>query len=134
MILQSQAVQTMSNKGLTQTQDVVQSALENIDQQANFNIQRARRHVLIWDKQSSINGLDPKFIMDRYQISPDTNTYLLYLDDTLQVFQPYNPNQPGNIPMSSEEAMQFANQVADNMAWEDADQMTLDELFQVLSK
>ena len=132
MLTKIQVWQRLNQMGVNKTLAEVEIALSQIDQQAVFNQERARFKVEVWDKVTPINGVPAEKIIAREDVPNDGEIYLLYVDDQLRFFQPHNPFQAGLVPMTRDNVLQIANQHADQLAWQAADEKTFEMVLEKL--
>lgn len=83
----------------------------------------------IWDKKSSINGVDAKTILDSRQYEID-QVYLIYIDNQLVYLQDHNPNESGFIKMTIDDIEEIANKFIEDKA----SQLVLDEIYNTVIK
>lgn len=87
----------------------------------------------IWDKKSSINGIDAETILNRKKYSIDS-AYLIYVNNKLVYFQDHNPNQSGYCTMSKEEAKKIGNEFIKNRVQERINIQIYNNLFEIIKK
>ncbi|MEW6769998.1 MAG: hypothetical protein AB1330_01210 [Bacillota bacterium] len=133
MLTAVQALQRLSSMGVQKTLADIEAALNAIDQQVIFDEQRQRVTVQVWDKATPINGVAPEKIIARDDVPDDGEIYLLYVDGKLVYLQPHDPFQAGVVPMTSETVVQLANQHADQIATQMADDKTFEVLLTSLA-
>jgi hypothetical protein len=83
----------------------------------------------IWDKESSINGINATTILDSRQYEID-QVYLIYVDNQLVYLQDHNPNESGFIKMTTENIKEIANKFIENKA----SQLVLDDIYNTIIK
>lgn len=92
--------------GYTPTREQIAVAMLDIDQAAIAAASAARHRWEIWDKTSPINNVPAEQVIAHRDDYMGGEVYLMYTDDALVVFQPFNP-QDGT-PMSADEVEEFA--------------------------
>lgn len=118
--------------GVTLDVTTIKSALATIDQTTLQNSNRNRYQVKIWDKVSDINGIPSSQILERYDISPDGEVYLIYVDGKLQIFQPHAPNQQGHVAMDRATAERYASDHAEEISTSEVDKKIIDQVLNTL--
>jgi len=132
MIDKVTAWKRLNSLGVTKTMAEIEAALDTIEQQAIFNEERSRITVEVWDKVSPINGVDPATVKTSLNVPEGGEVYMLYIDGNLSILQPYDPFQAGIVPMTADNVLTIANQYADQLAWQFADEKIFDRLLEAL--
>ncbi|MBC7334337.1 MAG: hypothetical protein H5T85_07805 [Actinobacteria bacterium] len=123
----------MSSRGVNKSLSEIEVALTQVDQQSIFDKHRARVRVEIWDKKTPINGVPAERIFaSRTDIPENGEVYLLYIDDRLVYFQPHDPNQSGLVAMTKDSVLAIANQHADQVAEELANEEIFEKVLEQL--
>ena len=132
MLTKIQIWQRLNQMGVNKALAEIETVLSQVDQQAVFEQERARIRVEVWDKLTPINGIPAEKIIAREDVPNDGEIYLLYVDDQLRFFQPHNPFQAGLVPMTRDNVLQIANQHADQLAWQAADEKIFEMVLEKL--
>jgi len=132
MLTKTQVWQRLNEMGVNKTLVEVETALSQIDQQVIFEQERGCFVVEVWDKVTPINGIPAEKIVAREDVPANGEIYLLYVNGALRFFQPHNPFQAGIVPMNTENVMQIANQHADQLAWQVADEKIFEMVLEKL--
>jgi hypothetical protein len=67
----------------------------------------------IWDGKTPVNGVSADELRETYKIKG--SVFIIYDDDKVQVFQPYNPEAGGLKAMTEAEAHQYAQAMVDRL-------------------
>ncbi len=81
----------------------------------------------IWNKESDINGISAKKIIDSRQYDID-QVYLVYINNNLVYFQDHNPNKSGFVKMTIEDVTDIGN----NFIEDKATQLVLDDIYSTI--
>lgn len=95
----------------------IDNALATINQDAEFDAERAKLTVEVWDKQSPINGVSAATVLERRKDIPENGeVYLIKEGERILYFQPHAPGVGGMMPMTTDNVLSYANQHADEVA------------------
>lgn len=112
------------------TDEEVDAALVEIDQEAIYNDERASLVTEVWDRVSAINGVPAEHFLNREDVDEAgaNDIYLIKKDGQVIVFQPHDPNAQGFTKIKKGQGLGFAKDHADVYAERIANDRTIKEL------
>ena len=134
MINENGILQYFQERGINTSLEEINKLVFSEDRESITSTQNKRFKYEIWDKKSSINGVDAKDIIKsrNYTIG---QAYLIYIDDALVYFQDHNPEKSGYVKMTKSEAEKLAQDFINKKAEEYTDNIIIDKVIQtILSK
>lgn len=134
MINENGILQYFQERGINTSLEEINKLVFSEDRESITSTQNKRFKYEIWDKKSSINGVDAKDIIKsrNYTIS---QAYLIYIDDALVYFQDHNPEKSGYVKMNKSEAEKLAQDFINKKVEEYTDNIIIDKVMQeILSK
>jgi hypothetical protein len=134
MINENGILQYFQERGINTSLEEINKLVFSEDRESITSTQNKRFKYEIWDKKSSINGVDAKDIIKsrNYTIG---QAYLIYIDDALVYFQDHNPEKSGYVKMNKSEAEKLAQDFINKKVEEYTDNIIIDKVMQeILSK
>ena len=123
----------LTKDGFNIDEEKLKTFIKNIDEKKVEKEIKKQYKLKIWDKKSSINGIDAKTILDSRKYDVDS-AYLIYINDTLVYFQDHNPNKEGYCPMSEEEAQSIGNNFIKSRVQEKINMQIYNNLFNIIKQ
>lgn len=123
----------LTKDGFNIDEEKLKTFIKSIDEKKVEKEIKKQYKLKIWDKKSSINGIDAKTILDSRKYDVDS-AYLIYINDTLVYFQDHNPNKEGYCPMSEEEAQSIGNNFIKSRVQEKINMQIYNNLFNIIKQ
>lgn len=123
----------LTKDGFNIDEENLKTFIKSIDEKKVEKEIKKQYKLKIWDKKSSINGIDAKTILDSRKYDVDS-AYLIYINDTLVYFQDHNPNKEGYCPMSEEEAKSIGNNFIKSRVQEKINMQIYNNLFNIIKQ
>lgn len=123
----------LTKDGFNIDEEKLKTFIKSIDEKKVEKEIKKQYKLKIWDKKSSINGIDAKTILDSRKYDVDS-AYLIYINDTLVYFQDHNPNKEGYCPMSEEEAKSIGNNFIKSRVQEKINMQIYNNLFNIIKQ
>lgn len=123
----------LTENGLNVDIDRLKAFIKSINEKKIEKEIKKQYKLEIWDKKSSINGIDAETILNRKKYNIDS-AYLIYVNDELVYFQDHNPNQSGYCTMSKEDAEKIGNEFIKNRVQERINIQVYNNLFEIIKK
>lgn len=134
MVDLSLAKKALQARGLLRTNAEIRDALRQINQEAVYLDVRSRYEVEVWDKTSPINGRPASYFLNRPDVDPNFEIYLIK-DQTGKVifFQPHEAGVSGMVRMTGNNVMVKGREHADQYASLEAAGVVIQKLTDMLS-